>query len=73
MVNQYRDTALHVTVRYGNFEAVKELINEDPAKLAMKVNNAGESALFLIVDRQDYDMASHGSSLCPVINDHWTR
>ena len=66
MVNQYRDTALHVAVRYGNFEAVEELINEkDPVELAMKVNNAGESALFLAVDRQDYDMASHILSAAP--------
>ena len=60
MVNQDGDTALHVAVRYGNFDVVKELINEnDPAELAKHVNNAGESALFLAVDRQDYDMASH--------------
>ena len=66
MVNQHRDTALHVAVRYGNFEAVKELIEEeDPAELAMKVNNAGESALFLAVDRQNYDMASHILSAAP--------
>ena len=66
MVNQDGDTALHVAVRYGNFEAVKELINEkDPVELAMKVNNAGESALFLAVDRQDYDMASHILSVAP--------
>ena len=60
MVNLDRDNALHVAVRYGNSEVVKELINEkDPAELAKQVNNAGESALFLAVDRQDYSMASH--------------
>ena len=60
MVNQDGDTALHVAVRYGNFEVVRELINEnDPAELAMQVNKAGESALFLAVDSQDYDIASH--------------
>nr|POF20534.1 isoform 2 of protein accelerated cell death 6 [Quercus suber] len=57
MVNKNRDTALHVAVRYCNFEVVKELINEkDPAEL---VNKAGESALFLAVERQRYDIASH--------------
>ncbi|KAL0006461.1 hypothetical protein SO802_014022 [Lithocarpus litseifolius] len=59
MVNLDGDTALHVAVRYGNSKVVKELINEkDPAKLAKQVNNVGESALFLAVYRQDYDMAS---------------
>ena len=66
MVNRDGDTALHVAVRYGNFEVVKELINEnDPAELAKQANNAGESALFLAVDRQDYDMASHILSAAP--------
>ncbi|XP_075658598.1 protein ACCELERATED CELL DEATH 6-like [Castanea sativa] len=60
MVNQDEDTALHVAVRYGNFDVVEELINEnDPAKLAMQVNKAGESALFLAVDKPDYNIASH--------------
>ncbi|KAK7817067.1 hypothetical protein CFP56_043275 [Quercus suber] len=48
---------MHVAVRYCNFEVVKELINEkDPADL---VNKAGESALFLAVERQLYDIAYH--------------
>ena len=60
MVNHDGDTALHVAVRYGNFEVVEELIKEnDLAKLAKQVNNAGESALFLAVDRQHYRIASH--------------
>uniref|UniRef100_A0A2N9IC24 Uncharacterized protein n=1 Tax=Fagus sylvatica TaxID=28930 RepID=A0A2N9IC24_FAGSY len=58
MVNLEGDTALHIAVQYGNFEVVKELIKEDP-KLAMCVNNARESVLFLAVDRQHYDIASH--------------
>ena len=66
MVNQDGDTVLHVAVRYGNFDVVKELINEnDPAELAKQVNNAGESALFLAVDRQHYDMASYILSAAP--------
>ena len=60
MVNQDGDTALHVAVRYGNFEVVKELIKEkDPAELAKYVNNAGESVLFIAVDREHYNIASH--------------
>ncbi|XP_050277668.1 uncharacterized protein LOC126719123 [Quercus robur] len=60
MVNQDADTALHVAVRYGNFDVVKELINEkDPAELVKQVNKVGESALFLAVDKQHYEMASH--------------
>ena len=66
MVNQDGDTALHVAVRYGNFDVVKELIIEnDPAELPMLVNKAKESALFLAVDRQDYNMASYILSATP--------
>uniref|UniRef100_A0A7N2L5F3 Ankyrin repeat-containing protein n=1 Tax=Quercus lobata TaxID=97700 RepID=A0A7N2L5F3_QUELO len=64
MVNQRKDTALHVAVQYGKFEIVKMLIKEDP-KLAMYVNKAGESALFLAVDKQRYDMASYILSSSP--------
>ena len=66
MVNQDGDTALHVAVRYSNFDVVKELINENyPTELAMQVNKAKESALFLAVDRQDYNMASYILSAAP--------
>ncbi|GMY21923.1 nuclear factor nf-kappa-b p110 [Fagus crenata] len=58
MVNLEGDTALHIAVQYGNFEVVKELIKEDP-NLAMRVNNVGESVLFLAVDRDLYNIASH--------------
>ena len=51
-----KDTALHIAVRYGKFEIVKMLIKEDP-ELAKYVNKAGESALFLAVDKQRYDIA----------------
>ena len=64
MVNLGGDTALHVAVQYGNFEVVKELIKEDP-KLAMCANNAGESILFLAVDRNLYDIASYILSATP--------
>ena len=60
MRNLDGDNALHVAVRHGNLEVVKELIKErDPGELASQKNNAGESALFLAVDRQDYGMASY--------------
>ena len=55
MVNEDGDTALQVAVRNDNddeFEIVRELMKEDP-KLAKRVNNAGESALFLAVDTEN--------------------
>ena len=61
------DTALQVAVRYDNddeFEIVRELMKEDP-KLAEHVNNAGESALFLAVERENYKMARHVLSAAP--------
>ena len=53
------NTTLQVAVRYDDddeFEIVRELMKEDP-KLAKHVNNAGESALFLAVDRENHKMA----------------
>ena len=67
MVNEDGDTALQVAVRYDNddeFEIVKELMKENP-NLAKHVNNAGESALFLAVDRENYKMARHILSAAP--------
>ncbi|KAK4595491.1 hypothetical protein RGQ29_013814 [Quercus rubra] len=67
MVNEDGDTALQVAVRYDNddeFEIVRELMKEDP-KLAIRVNNAGESALFLAVDGGNYKMARHILSAAP--------
>ena len=64
MVNLEGDTALHIAVQYGKFEVVKELIKED-SKLAMCVNNVGESILFLAVERDLYDIASHILSTTP--------
>ncbi|XP_065637340.1 uncharacterized protein LOC112032093 [Quercus suber] len=57
MVNLVKDTALHLAVRYDKYEAVKELINGDP-ELGTFTNSAGESALFLAVDRELYKIAS---------------
>ena len=60
MLNREGDNALHVAVRHGNIEVVKELITTyASAKLASQTNYAGESALFLAVDRQDYRLASY--------------
>ena len=64
MVNLVKDTALHVAVQYGKSEAVEELIKEDP-ELAMFINNDGESALFLAVDRKFYNIASQILSAAP--------
>uniref|UniRef100_A0A7N2R175 Ankyrin repeat-containing protein n=1 Tax=Quercus lobata TaxID=97700 RepID=A0A7N2R175_QUELO len=60
----YRLAPLHVAVRYGKSEVVEELIKEDP-ELAMFINNAGESALFLAVDRKFYNIASQILSAAP--------
>ncbi|XP_075658556.1 protein ACCELERATED CELL DEATH 6-like [Castanea sativa] len=64
MVNLVKDTALHIAVRYGKSGAVEELIKED-RELAMSINNAGESALFLAVDRKFYNIASQILSAAP--------
>ncbi|KAJ8747876.1 hypothetical protein K2173_013044 [Erythroxylum novogranatense] len=58
MENQDNDTALHDAVRNGHFEIVSLLINEDPG-LARVVNGAGESPMFLAVDRKFYKIANH--------------
>ncbi|CAL1385328.1 unnamed protein product [Linum trigynum] len=58
MVNVDKDTALHVAVRNGHFEVVSLLISEDP-ELALVLNAAGESSLFLAVDRKFYAIAQH--------------
>ena len=55
---------MHIAVRYGKSEVVEELIKEDP-ELAMFINNARESALFLAVDRKFYNIASQILSAAP--------
>ena len=52
-MNRDGDTALHVAARNCNFQAVRDLVNEDP-ELARYENKAGESALFISVDRECY-------------------
>ncbi|XP_041017885.1 ankyrin repeat-containing protein At5g02620-like [Juglans microcarpa x Juglans regia] len=57
MVNIDKDTALHLAVRNAQHSVVKLLIRHKP-RLAKMVNKAGESALFLAVDRNNYDTAN---------------
>ncbi|KAF5454505.1 hypothetical protein F2P56_024163 [Juglans regia] len=56
-LNIDQDTALHVAVRNAQHSVVELLIGHKPG-LAKKVNEAGESALFLAVDRDNYDIAN---------------
>ena len=55
-VNRDGDTALHIAARNCNFQAVRELVNEDQ-EVAKYENKAGESALFIAVDRECYRTA----------------
>lgn len=58
MGNLEMDTVLHDAVRNGHFDIVELLIREHP-RLTSLTNNAGESALFLAVDRAFYKIALH--------------
>ena len=64
MVNLMKDTALHIAVRYGKSEVVEELVNKDP-ELGSFINSAGESALFLAVEREFYNIASQILRVAP--------
>ncbi|GMY20723.1 ankyrin repeat-containing protein At5g02620-like isoform X4 [Fagus crenata] len=54
--NQEKNTALHDAVSNGHYDVVDLLIKEDPG-LTSLTNNAGESPLFLAVDRGFYKIA----------------
>ena len=54
--NSEKDTALLVAVRKGHLRIVELLIEEDET-LAMMINEAKESPLFLAVDREFYSIA----------------
>ena len=58
MGNLEMDTVLHDAVRNGHFDIVELLIREHP-RLTSLTNNAGESDLFLAVDRAFYKIALH--------------
>ena len=58
MGNLEKDTTLHDVVRNGHFDIDELLIREHP-RLTSLTNNAGESALFLAVDRAFYKIALH--------------
>ncbi|KAF5460185.1 hypothetical protein F2P56_020071 [Juglans regia] len=50
MVNKEKDTALHEAVRYNHLEVTKLLIKEDP-DFSYTVNDAGETPLYIAVER----------------------
>ena len=54
--NVEQDTALHLAVKHGHYDVVVLLITEDPG-LTLITNNAGESPLFLAVDRGFFEIA----------------
>ncbi|XP_030958764.1 ankyrin repeat-containing protein ITN1-like [Quercus lobata] len=56
--NLERNTALHEAIRYDHYNIVELLIQKDP-RLTSITNNAGESPLFLAVDRRFYKIALH--------------
>ncbi|KAL4653405.1 hypothetical protein ACB092_01G300500 [Castanea dentata] len=54
--NVEQNTALHLAVKHGHYDIVVLLITEDP-KLTSITNDAGESPLFLAVDRGLFEIA----------------
>nr|XP_048326014.1 ankyrin repeat-containing protein At5g02620-like [Ziziphus jujuba var. spinosa] len=58
MVNEQGETALHEAVRHDHFDIVKLLIEEQPDLVSL-TNHAGESPLFMAVDRCFYPVALH--------------
>ncbi|GMJ11230.1 hypothetical protein like AT4G03500 [Hibiscus trionum] len=56
MVNLHKDTALHDAVRNGYNQIVELLIGEDPG-LTLLTNDAGESPLFIALDRRHVEIA----------------
>ena len=58
MQNLEKNTVLHEAIRNCHYDIVKLLIRED-SSLALFTNNAGESPLFLAVDRGFHQIALH--------------
>ena len=58
MENLEKNTALHEAIKNYHYDIMQLLIKEDPS-LTFLTNNAGESPLFLAVDRGFYKIAIH--------------
>ena len=58
MENLEKNTALHEAIKNDYYDIMQLLIKEDPG-LTSLTNNAGESPLFLAVDRGFYKIAIH--------------
>ncbi|XP_030951578.1 ankyrin repeat-containing protein At5g02620-like isoform X2 [Quercus lobata] len=58
MENLEKNTALHEAIKNDHYDIMQLLIKEDPS-LTFLTNNAGESPLFLAVDRGFYKIAIH--------------
>ncbi|XP_030951303.1 ankyrin repeat-containing protein At5g02620-like isoform X2 [Quercus lobata] len=58
MENLEKNTALHEAIKNDHYDIMQLLVKEDPS-LTFLTNNAGESPLFLAVDRGFYKIAIH--------------
>ncbi|KAF4359583.1 hypothetical protein F8388_003586 [Cannabis sativa] len=56
--NKKNNTVLHEAVKNGNFDIVKLLLEKDSSSVYSN-NEEGESPLFLAIDRELYEIASH--------------
>ncbi|KAG6684201.1 hypothetical protein I3842_12G051000 [Carya illinoinensis] len=63
MVTKEKDTALHEAVRYNHLEVTKLLINEDP-DFSYSVNDAGETPLYIAVERNYIELAMEILNTC---------
>lgn len=67
IVNMVNDTALHDAVRNGHLPIAELLIREDP-ELPTLTNEAGESPLFIAVDKKHVDIAEIILQVAPVFS-----
>ncbi|KAM3750224.1 hypothetical protein ACB098_04G021700 [Castanea mollissima] len=63
MTNNEKDTALHEAVRGNHLEVVKRLIEEGP-DFSYSRNDAGETPLYIAVERNNKDVALHILDKC---------